>query len=171
MAGSGTGAGGQTLGHDLSALDSGLVKHGVQQLIELAGLHALDDGLLVDSALTQQVHGDLHHSSAGALTVTGLEQPELAILDGELHVLHVAVVVLELLLDVNELLGALGHRLLKRGILGGALFLADALQLGPTAAALGHDLLRGANTSHNVLALSIDQVLTVEQVLTGTGVT
>ena len=81
------------------------------------------------------------------------------------------VVLLELLLDVNELLGALGHRLLEGGILGGALFLADALQLCPAAAALGHDLLGGAYTSHNVLTLGIDQILAIEQVLTGTGVT
>ena len=171
LTGCGTGACRQTLGHDLGGLNGGLVKHGVQQLIKLARLHALDDGLLVDSALAQQIHGDLHHSGARALTVTGLEQPQLAILDSELHVLHVVVVLLELLLDVNELLGALGHRLLKRGILGSTLFLADALQLGPTTAALSHDLLRSANTSHNVLALSINQILTIEQVLTSTGIT
>ena len=142
----------------------------MQQLVEFAGLHALEHGLLVDFALTQQVHSNLHHGGTSALSVTGLQQPEFAVLDGELHVLHVAIVLLEAMLNFHELCGALGHRLLERGVLACALGLADALQLSPTAAALGHDLLRGAHAGHHIFALSVDEVLTVEQVLASSGV-
>ena len=40
-----------------------------------------------------EVTGDLESSLRGALTAAALEHIELAVLDGELHVLHVAVVI------------------------------------------------------------------------------
>ena len=80
----------------------------------------------------EQVDGDLHHGSTGALTVTGLQEPELAFLYGELHILHIAVVLLELVLDAVELLVDLGHSLFHGGVLGNALSLADASALSPT---------------------------------------
>ncbi len=170
LAGSGTRAGRKTLGHDVSLLDGGLVKHGVQQLIEFARLHALDHGLLVNHTLAQQVHGNLDHSGTSALAIAGLEQPQLAVLDGELQVLHIVIVVLQFLLDLNQLSGALGHRLLKRGILRGTIFFADTLQGGPAAAALDGDLLGCAHTSHDILTLGVDQIFAVEDVLAGSGI-
>ena len=47
----------------------------------------------------------------GALAAAGLQHVELPVLDGELHVLHVAVVLLEGLADVVQLLERLGHDL------------------------------------------------------------
>ena len=37
-----------------------LIEYGVEQLVELLGLAALDGGLLVDKTLVHQVHGDLN---------------------------------------------------------------------------------------------------------------
>ena len=89
---------------------------------------------------------------------------------GELHILHVAVVVFQLLLDGVQLVVQLRHSLFHRRILACTLFLADTLERCPAAAALEGDLLRGADTSHHVLALCIHKVLTVEDVLTGSGI-
>ena len=81
----------------------------MEKFVEFLGLHALEGSLLVDFAFAEEVHGDFHHSSAGALAVTGLEHPEFAVLDGEFHILHVAVVVFELGCDGEEFLCAYGH--------------------------------------------------------------
>ncbi len=107
-----TRAGGQTLGDDLGLAQSFLVEYGVQQLVELLGLAAQQGGLLVDEALAHQVHGNLNHGRTGALAVTCLQEPQLALLNGELHVLHVAVVLLQLVLKGVQLLVELGHGLL-----------------------------------------------------------
>ena len=50
---------------------------------------------------------------------------------GELHVLHVVVVVLQLVLDAVEFLVDFGHGLFHGRILCSTLFLADAGTLGP----------------------------------------
>ena len=170
MSACGTRTCGKTLGHDLSLLNGSLVEHGVKEFVKFLWLHTLDDSLLVNLAFAEQIHGNFHHSSAGALAVTGLEQPELAVLNSELHILHVAIVLFKSVLNFNKLCSAFRHRLLERREFGLALFFADALQLSPTAAAFGHDLLRGAYTSHHVFALSVDEVFTVEHVFASSGI-
>ena len=45
----------------------------------------------------------------GTLTVTGLEHEQLSVLNGELHVLHVAVVVLEAAADLYKLVVGFRH--------------------------------------------------------------
>ena len=123
--------GGQTLREHLSLGEGQLVEDRVEELVEFVGFAAQEGGLLVDQALMEHVAGDLHHGCSRTLAVAALEEPELALLYGELHVLHVAVVVLECVLDGIELLVDLGHRLFHRGIFGYALFLGDAVALGP----------------------------------------
>ena len=49
----------------------------------------------------EHVDGDLHCCRASPLAITALQHVKLLVLDGELDVLHVSVVVLELL-DVSE---------------------------------------------------------------------
>ena len=89
---------------------------------------------------------------------------------GELHILHVAVVVFQLLLDGVQLVVQLRHSLFHRRILACTLFLADTLERCPAAATLKGDLLRGADTCYHVLALCIHKVLTVEDILAGSGI-
>ena len=48
-----------------------------------------------DQALFGHVDGDAYLGLGGALAIAGLQDPQLARLDGELHVLHVAVVAFE----------------------------------------------------------------------------
>ena len=81
--------------------NSRLVEDGVEELVELLGLHTLEHCGLVNGALAEQVHCYLDHSGTSALSVTSLKQPQFAILDSEFHVLHVVVVLLESLLYLN----------------------------------------------------------------------
>src|SRR5690606_41424790 len=60
-------------------------------------------------------------SDLSALARAGLQHPQLALLDGEFNVLHIAVMRLELLVDVDELLVDVGEHLLHRGSLGAGL--------------------------------------------------
>ena len=81
---------------------------------------------------------------AGALAAPGLEHVQLLVLDGELEVLDIAVVLLQVLGDLVELVVGLGQRLLQL-----------------------RDRLGGADSGDDVLALRVDQELSVELVLAG----
>ncbi len=128
----------------------------MQQLVELGRLDAQHRIVLADQPLLHHVDGDLHRGPGGALAVAGLQHVELALLDGELDVLHVAVVVLEDAADLHQLLVALGHHLFHG-------------REGAVAAGLV-DRLRGADAGDHVLALGVDQELAVEVVLAGSRV-
>ena len=166
----GTGRGGQTARDLVSTGQSALVEDGVQEFVELVGLAALDGGFLVDEAFVKEVHGDLHHCGTRALTVTRLEEPEFAFLYRELHVLHVAIVLLELVLQGVEFLVDFGHGFFHGGELGSAFFFADTGTFCPTLCTDLGDLLRRADTGYHVFTLCVYQILTVEEVLTVTGV-
>ena len=71
------------------------VEHRMQKLIELLGLHAQHGFLLVDHAFFHHVDGDANGRRTGALAVAGLQHVQLAVFDGELEILHVAVVLFE----------------------------------------------------------------------------
>ena len=109
LTGSGTRRRGKTLGDNLGRLERALVEDGVEKLVEFLRLHAEEGSLLVDHAVAEKIHCDADHSGAGTLTVTGLEHPELAVLDSELHILHVAEVVLKLVGSGNELCCEVRH--------------------------------------------------------------
>ena len=63
-----------------------------EEVVKLVGLDAEDGFFLGDEAFAHHVDGDADGGQAGALAVAGLQHVELAILDGELEVLHVAIV-------------------------------------------------------------------------------
>lgn len=161
---------GQPLDDHLRILDGRLVEDGMKQFVELRGLAAEHGGLLVDQPLAEHVHGDLHHRGARALAVAALEHPELAVLNGELDVLHVGEVVLQMALDFIQLLVNGGHHLFERGVFRFALLLGDVLRGSPAARTFERDLLRGADAGHDVLALRVDQILAVEEVFARGGV-
>ena len=143
-----TGRSSQALAHDLSGLQGSGVELGMQQGVQLLGLHAQDSLLLGDHALVHQVAGDLQGSLGGALAVTGLQHIQVAVLNGELHILHIAEVLLQTVGDVDELLVDLGHLVLQ---------VADGG--------------RSAHAGDDVLALGVDQVLAHQLLGAGGGVT
>ncbi len=105
----------------------------MEKLVKFLWFHAEKSGLLIDHAFAEKVHCDADHSGACAFAVTSLEHPELAVLNGELHILHVAEIILQLVGSGYELCGEVGHGFLECGIFCAALFFADALQSGPAA--------------------------------------
>ena len=81
-----TGRSCQTLADDLCSLQGSSVELGMQQGIQLLGLHAQDSLLLGDRDLVHQIAGDLETSLCGTLAVTGLQHIQVAVLNGELHI-------------------------------------------------------------------------------------
>jgi hypothetical protein len=115
-----------------------MLKLRVQQGIDLIGGDAQDSFFFGDQAFVGHIHGDLHGRFGGALAVAGLEHPQLAALDGELDILHILVVLLQAVGDVEELLVNLGH-----------FFSSFEIGLGV------------ADTGHNIFTLGIEQVIAV----------
>ena len=105
---------------------------------ELAYLVGLDQGqqrlLLAQHALGDQVDRDPGHRLGAALAVARLQHVERAVLDGELHVLHVAVGRLELVHGADQLRVGLGDLVLQL-----------------------HQRARRADARHHVLALGVDE--------------
>ena len=116
----------------------------MEELVDVGRSDAHERLLLGDLPLVHHVDRDPHRGRRGPLPGSRLEEVELPFLDGELDVLHVAIVFLQDLADLEELLVDLRHLLLQRG-----------------------DRLRGADPGDDVLPLGVQQVLTVELVLTG----
>ena len=141
-AGRGRQAGGKDF--DLLALFD---QAGNQEVVKLVGLDAEDGFFLGDEAFANHVDGDADSGQAGALAVAGLQHVELAILDGELEVLHVAIVLFHLPGDGAQMVVDLGH---------GAFKFADGE--------------RRADAGDDVFALRVHQVLAEEDVLAGGGI-
>jgi hypothetical protein len=89
----------------------------------------------------------------------GLQHPQLAALDGELEVLHVAVVRSSRAEIATNSAKASGIAFSSDGLSEPA---GDARRLG--------DVLRRADAGHHVLALRVDQELAVERLLAGRGI-
>ena len=107
-AGRGRQAGGEDF--DLLALFD---QAGNQEVIKLVRLDAVNGFFLRDELFLDHVDGHANGGQAGALAVAGLQHVELAILDGELEVLHIAIVLFHLPVISLQLLVALGHHALR----------------------------------------------------------
>lgn len=139
LAHGGTGAGVKT-GRERLVLLGG-VELRVQELIELRRIDAAHGLLAGDEALLDHLDGDAQGGGGGSLAHAGLEHPELALLDGELDVAHVAIVILERQEHALELLAC-------------GLKPRSGLEIG--------DGLGVANAGDDVLALGVDQKVAVE---------
>ena len=122
------------------------VEGGLEQLVQALGVTVLEHRLpRRDDALLDHVGDDLERGPAGASAQsTGLQDIELAALDGELHVLRVPEVALQ-------------------GLLGGVELPVGPLQLRVVLHLL--DGLPGPDAGHHVLALRVGQVLARDGVL------
>src|SRR5262249_8802624 len=134
------------LGDDLGLARRVRVEDRLEKLIEIVRRDAAGGQgfFLFDEAFLDHVHGEADRGEAGPLAVARLQHPEPTLLDGELDVLHVAVVFFQDVADVVELLVNAGHLLLKLG-----------------------DLLGRADAGDHVLPLGVDEVLAVEDLLAG----
>ena len=139
LAHGGTGAGVKAACERLVLL--GGVELRVQELVELRGVDAAHGLLTSDEAFLDHLDSDAQSGSGGTLSHAGLEHPELALLDGVLDIAHIAVMILERQEHTLELLTC---GLEARG----------GLEVG--------DGLGVADAGDNVLALGVDQKVTVE---------
>ena len=146
--------------------ESEFVEYWVKELIELLRLTTQNCSLLINKTFVHEIHSNLHHSGTCTLTITCLKEPELTLLNCELHILHIVIVVLKSILNLIELLIDFRHSLLHRRILCNTLSLRYSSTLSPTLRANFCNLLWCADTSHNVLALCVDEILTIEEILT-----
>ena len=128
----------------------------MQQLVERRRIDARDRFLPRDHALIGELDGDAQRGLRRALAVARLQHPQLALLDRELEVLHVAVVLFQQRVDARQLLERLRHRRFHRGLVGAGLL----------PRSFG-DLLRRADAGDDVLALRVDQEFAVELLLAG----
>ena len=149
---------GRQAGGDHVALGGGIDGR-MQQLIERGRIDPRHRVLLGDQAFIGELDGDAQRRLRGALAAAGLQHPQLALLDRELHVLHVAVVLFEQRVDPRQLLERLGHRGFHRRLVGAG-FLARIFG----------DVLRRADARHHVLALRVDQEFAVQLALAGRGI-
>ncbi len=113
----------------------------MQELVELVGIDPQNSLLASDELLIHHVDRDLEGGARGALTDAGLQHPQLAPLDRELDVAHVAVVVLKRGEHAVELARDLGHHVVELGDRGGV-----------------------ADTGNHVFALGVDEEIAVELV-------
>ena len=104
--------------------------------------------MLVDHVLVHQIAGHLDGGARRALARARLQEVELALLHGELDVLHVLVVALETPGDLENLVVDRRHALVQ-----------------------GLDRQRRADAGHDVLALRVGQELGIEPRLARPGVT
>src|SRR5208283_424663 len=120
------------------------IEAGHQEVVELVGLNPEDGLFLRDQSLFDHVDGNTDGGPARALAVARLQHVESPILDGELEVLHVAVVLLQSRGNFAQLVVDLG---------------LDLLQF--------RDVYRGANARDHVFALRVHQELAVELLVAG----
>ncbi len=123
------------------------VDAGMEELFHLGGVNAHHRLFLGDQPLLHHIHGDLHRRLGGPLASARLEHPQLSSLDGELHVLHIAIVMLQKLTDADELLVSFGQ------------FLRHLL-----------DGLGGTDAGHHVLALGVEEIIAKQLLLACGGV-
>ena len=124
------------------------VKLRMEQHIESLCVDLEECFLLGDHTLVDEVASDADCSRCGTFTVSGLKHIEFLLLNGELHILHISIVIFQNLANVLELLVHFGKNFchLRNG----------------------H---RGADTRDDVFALCVHKELTHKTGFAGCGVT
>ena len=128
----------------------------MQQLIKRGWINAADGVFLGNQAFIHHVDGNFHGGPRGALARARLQHPQLAALDGKLHVLHIPVMGFQPRTDSLELGKSFRHQLFHRGL----------FRAGCDAPLFGQRL-RCADACHHILTLGIDQELAIQALLTG----
>ena len=128
----------------------------MQKLIERGRIDAGDRLFLRHQPFARELDRDPQSRLGRALAGARLQHPQLALLDGEFEILHVAVMPFERAVDALQFGEGFRHRIFERRLVGAGLF-----------ARLLADLLRRADAGDHVLALGVDQEFAVELLLAG----
>ena len=127
----------------------------MEDFVELCRSHTGNCGLLVNHSFLEHIHSHIQSSETCSFADTALEHPEFAVLNGELDVLHIVEVFLEVKTDVVKLLVNLRHC----GLEGSEVCVVRSF--GGLV-----ERVRGADTCNHVLSLCVDEPLSVEFVVT-----
>ena len=127
----------------------------MENLVKLCRRNAHYSCLLVNHALLEHVHCHVEGSDTGPLSYAALEHPELAVLDCELDVLHIAEVLLKMEADAVKFGINFRHCSLKRLKVLVVRVLCRLVER-----------VRGTDTCNHVLSLCVDEPLSVEFVVT-----
>ena len=114
-----------------------LIQPGYKKIVELVGLHAENGFLFRDQLLVHHVDGDMYRCQPGALGVARLQHVQLAVLNREFKILHVAIMLFHLRGQCLQLL-------------------RTPLGICRCNSLIG---LRRADSGNNVLTLRVQQVL------------
>ena len=120
----------------------------VQEGVKVSRVDHCDSLFLVDHAFVDEVAGNFQSRLRGSLTVSGLEHIKFAGFNGELHILHVTVMIFQNLANFFKLFERFGELLFHFA-----------------------DVHRGANTGNNVFALCVGEEFTEQAFFAGRGVT
>ena len=126
----------------------------MQKLVQLRRVDAFYGLFPVDQALGNHVDGDLQRRLGGSLAGPGLQHPQLAALDGELHVLHVGVMLLKLAAHLYQV----GIDFRQRALQG------RKVRSGGRFSRLGQRL-RGTDSGNHVFPLGVEQEFPIEAVV------
>ena len=91
----GAGRCGDAVGEQRQLLERRRIEDRMQKLIELLRLHAQHGFLLIDHAFFDHLDRDANRRRTGAFAVARLQHVQLAFFDGELEILHVAIMLFE----------------------------------------------------------------------------
>ncbi|MPN52521.1 hypothetical protein SDC9_200183 [bioreactor metagenome] len=85
----------------------------MEQFIQLLCIAPFQGGFFINISLMEHIDSNLHHCRTGTFSTTGLQQPELTVLNGELKVLHILEIILQFLLHFNQFFCTLGQSLFE----------------------------------------------------------
>ncbi len=120
----------------------------MQKCVQIAGIDHHNRVFFGYHTFINEIARDLKRRLRGTLTITRLEHEELFVFYGELHVLHVFIVLFKGIADFIELLEHFGHNFIHLANLHG-----------------------GADTGDDVLALRVHQEFAKQNFFTCCGVT
>ncbi len=135
------------------------IYHGVEQFFQLFRPHTADGRLLGDETFLHHVNRHLDGCRAVSFPHPGLQHIQDAMLNGELDVLHIRVMGIQLTSDVVKLLVDFWHGFLKGWQVPVCELLGDII-----------DSKRGADTGHHIFSLGVDQPFSVEVIVAGSRV-
>ena len=138
----------QALAHRSSGLQSLGIELRVQQGVQVSRVDHQNCFFFGLVAFVYQVASDLQCSLSGSLTVTALQHVQLLVFNSEFHILHVVIVVLQSITNLDEFIVSFREFLCHLS-----------------------DRHRSTNAGNNIFALCVDQELTHQLLFTGSRVT
>ncbi len=124
---------GQTMGDDIALLSLEIfrIKLIVQQIVELLWFNHHQGLILCGKTFSDHVNSNLQSCICSTLAIAALQHVQLAILDGELHILHIMIMLFKRIADSYQIMVSFRHCLFEGRILFKTLFLRNASFLGP----------------------------------------